>query len=173
MPSSAGTEPGAARPVTAGRRNRRPVRRVHRVEFSLGDDEYQALRTAAGAVGLSLGAYAARATVSVMSGQPGADVGRHGLHDALGALVRVTGQLRKLATNYNQAVAALHATGRPTGKPARLRGRVHAAGPARGRGGGGRAAGGARVIGKVSVPRGKRVEPLIWYLYGPGRREVL
>lgn len=115
MPSSAGTEPGAARPVTAGRRNRRPVRRVHRVEFSLGDDEYQALRTAAGAVGLSLGAYAARATVSVMSGQPGADVGRHGLHDALGALVRVTGQLRKLATNYNQAVAALHATGGPPG----------------------------------------------------------
>ena len=26
------------------------------------------------------------------------------------------------------------------------------------------------MIGKVSVPRGKRVEPLIWYLYGPGRK---
>ena len=26
------------------------------------------------------------------------------------------------------------------------------------------------MIGKVSVPRGKQVEPLIWYLYGPGRR---
>jgi hypothetical protein len=26
------------------------------------------------------------------------------------------------------------------------------------------------VIGKVSVPRGKRVEPLLWYLYGPGRK---
>ena len=25
------------------------------------------------------------------------------------------------------------------------------------------------MIGKVSVPRGKQVEPLIWYLYGPGR----
>jgi hypothetical protein len=25
------------------------------------------------------------------------------------------------------------------------------------------------VIGKVSVPRGEQVEPLIWYLYGPGR----
>ena len=25
------------------------------------------------------------------------------------------------------------------------------------------------MIGKVSVPRGTRVEPLIWYLYGPGR----
>jgi len=27
------------------------------------------------------------------------------------------------------------------------------------------------VIGKISAPRGERVEPLIWYLYGPGRRE--
>ena len=29
------------------------------------------------------------------------------------------------------------------------------------------------MIGKISVPRGKRVEPLIWYLYGPGRHNVL
>ena len=29
---------------------------------------------------------------------------------------------------------------------------------------------GGAVIGKVSVPRGKRVEPLIWYLYGPGKK---
>ncbi len=27
------------------------------------------------------------------------------------------------------------------------------------------------MIGKISAPRGKRVEPLIWYLYGPGRHE--
>lgn len=27
------------------------------------------------------------------------------------------------------------------------------------------------MIGKISVPRGKRVEPLIWYLFGPGLRE--
>jgi hypothetical protein len=27
------------------------------------------------------------------------------------------------------------------------------------------------VIGKISVPRGQHVAPLIWYLYGPGRRE--
>jgi hypothetical protein len=26
------------------------------------------------------------------------------------------------------------------------------------------------VIGKITCPRGKRAEPLIWYLYGPGRR---
>jgi hypothetical protein len=25
------------------------------------------------------------------------------------------------------------------------------------------------VIGKISVPRGKRVEPLVYYLYGSGR----
>ena len=27
------------------------------------------------------------------------------------------------------------------------------------------------MIGKISAPRGERVEPLIYYLYGPGRRE--
>jgi hypothetical protein len=26
-------------------------------------------------------------------------------------------------------------------------------------------------IGKISAPRGTRAEPLIWYLYGPGRHE--
>src|ERR1700728_887882 len=30
---------------------------------------------------------------------------------------------------------------------------------------------GAAVIGKISAPRGERVEPLIYYLFGPGRRE--
>ena len=30
---------------------------------------------------------------------------------------------------------------------------------------------GVAVIGKISAPRGERVEPLIYYLYGPGRRE--
>jgi hypothetical protein len=31
--------------------------------------------------------------------------------------------------------------------------------------------GGGLVIGKITAPRGKRVEGLIYYLYGPGRRE--
>ncbi len=26
------------------------------------------------------------------------------------------------------------------------------------------------MIGKITCPRGRRAEPLIWYLYGPGRR---
>jgi hypothetical protein len=30
---------------------------------------------------------------------------------------------------------------------------------------------GGPVIGKISAPRGERVEPLIYYLYGPGRHE--
>lgn len=115
-PDGGSTEAGTARPVLAGRRRRRPVRRDHRVEFCLGDDEYDALVTAASAAGLSLGAYAARATVSVVSGRAGAgDAGHQALRDALGELVRAVSQLRKLATNYNQAVAALHKTGRPPG----------------------------------------------------------
>ncbi len=32
-------------------------------------------------------------------------------------------------------------------------------------------AGGWPVIGKITAPRGERVEPLIYYLYGPGRHE--
>ena len=27
------------------------------------------------------------------------------------------------------------------------------------------------MIGKISVPRGQHVAPLLWYLFGPGRRE--
>src|SRR6266581_1769612 len=30
---------------------------------------------------------------------------------------------------------------------------------------------GGRMIGKITAPRGERVEPLIYYLYGPGRHE--
>ena len=33
------------------------------------------------------------------------------------------------------------------------------------------APGRARMIGKISAPRGKRVEPLTQYLFGPGRHE--
>jgi len=29
------------------------------------------------------------------------------------------------------------------------------------------------VIGKISTPRGEHVEPLLYYLFGPGRHEVL
>ena len=31
--------------------------------------------------------------------------------------------------------------------------------------------GGSAVIGKITAPRGKLVEPLIYYLYGPGRHQ--
>ena len=27
------------------------------------------------------------------------------------------------------------------------------------------------MIGKISTPRGEHVEPLLYYLFGPGRRE--
>jgi hypothetical protein len=29
------------------------------------------------------------------------------------------------------------------------------------------------VIGKISTPRGEHVQPLLYYLFGPGRHEVL
>jgi hypothetical protein len=34
-------------------------------------------------------------------------------------------------------------------------------------------AGGGRMIGKITALHGERVAPLVYYLYGPGRREVL
>ena len=30
---------------------------------------------------------------------------------------------------------------------------------------------GDRVIGKISTPRGEHVQPLLYYLFGPGRQE--
>jgi hypothetical protein len=29
------------------------------------------------------------------------------------------------------------------------------------------------MIGKITAPRGERAEPLVYYLYGPGRHTVL
>jgi hypothetical protein len=108
--ADAGSEAAVAvvpRPA-AGRRNRQPSRRRHRVEFSLDDAEFAALCEAAGRAGLSRGAYAARAAA-------GAAVGRQGdrqlLREALAELVRCAGQVRKIGGNLNQAVAKLNATG--------------------------------------------------------------
>jgi hypothetical protein len=102
----------------ARRRRRQPSRRRYRVEFSLDQEEFAELCAAAGAAGLALGAYAARATLGATRGSGGKGGGGSGgplLRDALTALVRCEGQLRKIGVNLNQAVARLNATGRGGG----------------------------------------------------------
>jgi hypothetical protein len=96
-----------------GRRSREPVRRCHRVEFSLSDDEYGELRTAAARAGLAKGAYAAQAALSAARGQlcP-ADAF---LREALGEFMRAAGLVRRIGVNLNQAVAKLNATGQRSG----------------------------------------------------------
>ena len=103
----------APRPV-ARRRRRQPSRRRYRVEFSLDQDEFTELCAAAEAARLALGAYAARATLGAARGNGGGGGGPL-LRDALTALVRCEGQLRKIGINLNQAVARLNATGRGGG----------------------------------------------------------
>jgi hypothetical protein len=84
------------------------------VEFSLDQEEFAELCAAAGAAGLALGAYAARASLGAARGGGGGG-GRPLLRDALTVLVRCEGQLRKIGVNLNQAVARLNATGQGGG----------------------------------------------------------
>jgi len=114
--AGAGSEAAAVvlpRPV-ARRRRRQPSRRRYRVEFSLGEEEFAELCAAAGAAGLALGAYAARASLGAARGGDGGGGGPL-LRDALTALVRCEGQVRKIGVNLNQAVARLNATGQGGG----------------------------------------------------------
>ncbi len=96
-----------------GRRSRQPVKRCHRVEFALSDDEFRELSSAARRSGLSRGAYAAQAALSVARGETGpAD---NPLREALGEFIRAAGLVRRIGVNLNQAVAKLNATGQRSG----------------------------------------------------------
>jgi hypothetical protein len=91
------------------RRSRQGVRRPHRVEFALTDEEFAVLGDAAVRRGLARGAFAAEAAMAVASGE--ATVADSGLRDALSELIRAAGHIRRVGVNLNQAVARLHATG--------------------------------------------------------------
>jgi hypothetical protein len=101
----AGTDQG--RP--AGRRSRHPAGRVRRVEFTLTDEEFSDLDTAATRAGLARGAYAAQAALAIARGE-GGQAGVP-LREALAELIRSAGLVRRIGVNLNQAVAKLNATG--------------------------------------------------------------
>ena len=96
-----------------GRRSRQTGRRCHRVEFALSDDEFRELSSAASRTGLSKGAYAAEAALSVARGERSwVD---DPLREALGELIRAAGLVRRIGVNLNQAVAKLNAMGQRSG----------------------------------------------------------
>jgi hypothetical protein len=95
------------------RRSRQVVRRPHRVEFALTEDEFKVLGTAAGRARLARGAYAAEAALAVAGGS--AAVADTALRDALAELIQAAGLIRRIGVNLNQAVAKLNATGQRSG----------------------------------------------------------
>jgi hypothetical protein len=146
------------------------------VEVTLTGKEYTVIETAARRAGLARRAYIAQAALTVAAnGRPLSD--QESLGRALIALMRAAGLVRRIGANISQAVAKLNATG----QPARLRRRDHPPHRPHRRGGQRRAQGprvkargggdGDQVIGKISTPRGEHVEPLLYYLFGPGRHE--
>ncbi len=95
------------------RRARQPVPRTRRVELTLTGEEYAVLAAAAGRAGLARRAYAAQAALAAANGKPISD--HESLGQALIELMRAAGLVRRIATNINQAVAKLNATGQPAG----------------------------------------------------------
>ena len=95
--------------LPAGRRSRQLVRRPHRVEFSLTDEEFEDLVSAAERSRQARGAYAADATLSVARGTACSTDSM--LREALGEFVRAAGLVRRIGVNLNQAVAKLNAIG--------------------------------------------------------------
>ena len=98
-----------------GRRARQQVPRTRRVEFTLTGEEYAVVETAARRAGLARGAYAAKAALAAAAnGGPVGDPEPH--RQALIELMRAAGLVRRIATNLNQAVATLTATGQRAGE---------------------------------------------------------
>ena len=162
------------------RRARQPVPRTRRVEVTLTGEEYTVIEAAARRAGLARRAYIAQVVLAAAA-NGGPLGGRESLGRVLIELMRAAGLVRRIGTNISQAVAKLNATGQPAGDlPGYAAGIIRRAdhidevadaerkalGIKLAAGGGG-----DRVIGKISTPRGEHVEPLLYYLFGPGRHE--
>ncbi len=91
------------------RRGPNRERRRHRINLRLDDDEWATIHGAAERSGLSDAGWCTEVGLAAAAGStlPTPSVSR----DALAELTLAQRQLRKYATNVNQAVAALHSTG--------------------------------------------------------------
>ncbi|RAY15012.1 hypothetical protein DPM19_09685 [Actinomadura craniellae] len=76
------------------------------MRFVLSVQEYEVVTAAAEREGLANGAYAAQVVLAAARGEERSE---HAvLRDLLGAVVRASGQVRRIGVNLNQAVAALN-----------------------------------------------------------------
>ena len=96
------------------RRARQPVPRTRTVEFTLNDQEYALLVEAARQAGMARRAYVAQTVMAAAANGTTAS-GQDPLELILIELMRAAGLVRRIATNLNQAVAKLNATGQPAG----------------------------------------------------------
>jgi hypothetical protein len=91
------------------RRSRQGTSRPKVVQFSLTEEEFEEVSTAASRAGLARGAFAAQAALASARGE--ASTAGSGLREALLELIAAAGLVRRVGTNLNQAVARLNATG--------------------------------------------------------------
>ncbi|MBA9005183.1 hypothetical protein HNR21_004065 [Actinomadura cellulosilytica] len=103
-------------PVAASRWSRRRRRGVHRsrsVRVDLTEEEYAAVRDAAARERFAVSAYAGQVLVAVAQGGHAPEFVP--LRELMRHLLQASGQVRRIGINLNQAVAALHSLGKPTG----------------------------------------------------------
>jgi hypothetical protein len=96
---------------TLRRRSRETVPRPKIVQYSLTEAEFDEVSDAAAQAGLARGAFAAEVTLAAARGLQ-ARAGSP-LRAALRELMTAAGLVRRIGTNFNQAVARLNATGQP------------------------------------------------------------
>ena len=97
------------------RRARQPVPRTRVVEFTLTGEEYADLVEAAGRAGMARRAYVATVVLDAAANDT-AISGQDPLELLLIELMRAAGLVRRIATNLNQAIAKLNATGQCAGE---------------------------------------------------------
>jgi hypothetical protein len=91
------------------RRSRQAVSRPRVVQFSLTEEEFHEVSTAAERSSLARGAFAAEAALASARGTEARVLSP--LREALVELIAAAGLVRRAGTNLNQAVAKLNATG--------------------------------------------------------------
>ena len=96
------------------RRARQPVPRTRTVEFTLNDQEYALVVEAARQAGMARRAYVAQTVMAAAANGTTAS-SQDPLELILIELMRAAGLVRRIATNLNQAIAKLNATGQPAG----------------------------------------------------------
>ena len=91
------------------RRSRQAASRPRVIQFSLTEEEFGEVSSAAERSGLARGAFAAEAALASARGGEARMLSP--LREALAELITAAGLVRRAGTNLNQAVAKLNATG--------------------------------------------------------------